>query len=181
MTLRDNELYQNNMILLGNATVLNETTITSCEVFVCTLYSKSRKAGDKVVAIMAFLSEETEQFMATPTPDRFIQHTKHVNYKAYSWKKALPPIQNPPTPEGDCWDTTDGVLRAVWMTKDPAPRGLIEFTVGGYKKSSCQRRKMGFHLLKPASAWPTKTSCYNPNSITQTSTDDDVADGDGDV
>ena len=97
MTLCDNELYQNNMILLGNATVLNETTIASCEVFVCTLYSKSRKAGDKVVEILAFLSEETEQFRATPTPDRLIQHTKHVNYKTYSWKKVLPPIQNPPT------------------------------------------------------------------------------------
>ena len=48
-------------------------------------------------------------------------------------------MQALPTPSGNGWEFQDGHLEVLLMSKDPAPKGLLELTVCKCKKSGCKR------------------------------------------
>ena len=47
-------------------------------------------------------------------------------------------MQDLQSPVGHGWELEDDCLKLVYMTKDPAPRSLIELTTFNCKRSQCQ-------------------------------------------
>lgn len=68
------------------------------------------------------------------------QHIKRANYQTLIWKKALVPFADLPDPVGNGWNLTDGILQPTLMTKEPAPKSLLELVSCGCKLSKCSRR-----------------------------------------
>jgi len=104
-----------------------------------------------------------------PTSDSLRQHIKWANFQSIIWRKALDVRQNLPKPEDDNgWNISDGVLQPVLITREPAPRGLIELTMCSCKKSSCRRMDCSCrtHNLACTEAFACMASeyCQNPKS-----------------
>ena len=47
-------------------------------------------------------------------------------------------MQDLNSPEGHGWEKEEGILKPVLMTKEPAPKSLLELTSCQYKKSECR-------------------------------------------
>ena len=83
--------------------------------------------------------------------------------------------QGLPTPEQHGWSISDGALQPVLMTKEPAPRGLVELTACRCKKSACRRaacscRANGLACTE-ACACMANESCQNQNTMLQDQVD----------
>ena len=76
--------------------------------------------------------------MLPPTSDSLLQHMKRAIYQAYIWRHSLDAMQDLNSPEGHGWEKEEGVLKPVLMTKEPAPKSLLELTTCQYKKSECR-------------------------------------------
>ena len=63
---------------------------------------------------------------------------KRANYQTFIWRSSLVAMQNLQSPVGHEWEQEDDCLKPVYMTKDPAPRSLIELTTCNCKQSQCQ-------------------------------------------
>ena len=74
-----------------------------------------------------------------PTSKSLSHHSKRANYQACVWKRALVPLQNLPSPEGNGWQTEDGKLSPVLMARNPAPTGIIELAKCGCTTSECKK------------------------------------------
>ncbi|CAM1304786.1 Uncharacterised protein at_DN0466 [Pycnogonum litorale] len=139
-TLCRSDLHQTSVSQLGKDTTLSEDTISACEAFVCNLYTKNEKAGSKAndVRYWLFCQKGQKNEGLPPTSDSLRQHIKRANFQSIVWRKALDARQNLPKPEDYGWSISDGVLQAVLMTREPAPRELTELTTCRCKKSSCR-------------------------------------------
>ncbi|KAK3703271.1 hypothetical protein QZH41_010165 [Actinostola sp. cb2023] len=74
-----------------------------------------------------------------PTSDSLHHHLKRANYQAMVWKRSLEAIQELPSPEDNGWERAgNNELKAVLMTKDPAPSSLLKLTICNCR-SGCQR------------------------------------------
>ena len=73
-----------------------------------------------------------------PTSDSLRQHMKRANYYMFIWRSSLVAMQDLQSPVGHGWELEDDCLKLVYMTKDPAPRSLIELTTFNCKRSQCQ-------------------------------------------
>ena len=54
-------------------------------------------------------------------------HIKRANYQAMIWKKAMDGQFYPPNPDGNGWKVSNDDVSIVWITKDPAPKAILEF------------------------------------------------------
>lgn len=139
--LLQSEEYQCSLGQLGEEPELSSSTSEACEVFVCSVYTTAKKAGRKVndIRYWLFCQKGQKNESLPPTSDSLVQHMKRANYQSHVWKKALEAIQNLPPPAGHGWIVEGNALQPVLMTKDPAPRGLLELTVCHCRKSACRR------------------------------------------
>ena len=158
-----NTTYQEALGKLGEPTEIPIDILTTCEQFVCNLYTSAKKAGCKVndVRYWLFCQKQKRNEGLSPTADSLHQHLKRANFQAFVWKKSLVPIQDLPPPENHGWELENGILQPILMTKDPAPTGLLELTRCGCKNCSradcaCKTNDLG--ALKPVRAWEMKNA-----------------------
>ena len=74
-----------------------------------------------------------------PTLNCLSHHIKRANFQAFIWKRALVPLQNVPSAEGNGWKFENDTLVPVLMTKSPAPLGITELTKCRCTISECKR------------------------------------------
>ena len=62
-----------------------------------------------------------------PTKDAFIQHIRQVSYQLFTWKNAIHPMINMPSPVGNGWEKQDGYLVPNYLTKEHLPKNVGKF------------------------------------------------------
>jgi hypothetical protein len=126
---------------LGTQVPPSPQTVKACEKFVCALYRSSAKAGESadMVRHWTFCQKKQRNENLPPTSDSLRHHINRANYQSYVWKHALDQDPNLPSPVGNGWSNVKGQLMPVLMSKEPAPRGLLELTSCRCDKSACQR------------------------------------------
>ena len=153
-----------------------------CEQFVCSLYTKSLKAGTTCDSVRYWLFCQRKQRNESlcPTSDSLSQHIKRANFQTMVWRRALLAKQDIPDPVGHGWEDEDETLVHQMMTKDPAPISLPELVTCHCVKSAC-RRKGCICLIN---GLPCTEACYclsedceNPrNHYDNGSSDDELED-----
>ena len=86
-----------------------------------------------------FCQKQQKSESLPPTTDSLRQHLMRANYQAFVWKHSLIAVQQLPPPVSNGWSENDGLLEPHLISKDPAPRGLIELTACKCTKSFCRR------------------------------------------
>ena len=99
---------------------------------ICQLYSTNAKAGVTTddVRYWLFCQKMKKNESLPPTTDSLLQHVRRASYQAFIWMEALiakPNLHVPPTSEHG-WKIKGGALHPELMTKDPAPKALLELT-----------------------------------------------------
>ncbi|KAK3743286.1 hypothetical protein QZH41_017324 [Actinostola sp. cb2023] len=159
--LKQSNVHQESLSLLGQDPILDETTAGKCEAFICDLYPCSRKAPGT--------ADERRYIIFCQTSDSLQQHIQRANYQACVWRRSLTAMQNLPQPEGHGWEMEDGVLQPVLMTKEPAPKSLLELTTCHCKKSECRTNcscnNTGLACTEACVCMADETVCKNPNSL----------------
>ena len=138
--LLGNQSQQERLAEVGMELPMSDAAVRNCESFICQLYTTAQRAGTRAddVRYWLFCQKQKQNEGLPPTSDSLLQHIKRANYQAYIWRKALEQQQDLPSPNDHGWKTEDGVLQPVLMTKDPAPRALLELSFCHCKKSACR-------------------------------------------
>ena len=98
--------------------------IKACEASMCKIYK--RKCDDINCVRYDMLSSGAESHEIPPTKDALVLHILRANYQPIIWRKALDPDFVPQTPNGNGWKISDGCIEIEWITKDPAPKSVME-------------------------------------------------------
>ena len=128
---------QCNLNRLGENSVLHDDVHKVAESFLCSLYTSAKSFSNANKARYFLFCQKSQEL--PPTPESLSYHIKRANYQACVWKRALVPLQNLPSPEGNGWQMKDGKLSPVLMTRNPAPRGIIELAKCGCTTSECKK------------------------------------------
>ena len=123
--LSSNENFREAMKKLGDDLDVNDDLLSSCEAAICKLYGSNCTDVNQVRYEM--LSKGAESHDIPPTKDALILHTKRSNFQAYVWKRALDANFETPSPNGYGWKIKQDTLQIEWMTKEPAPKAVLEF------------------------------------------------------
>ena len=92
------------------------------------------------VAILDVLPKKKQKSeFLSPTTDSLHHHIERCNYQALIWKRSMEAVQALPTPSSLGWDLHGENLEVLYMSREPAPKGLLELTVCKCKKSGCKR------------------------------------------
>lgn len=127
---------------LGTIIPPSDGTIQSCERFICSMYATSKKAGRTAdeVRYWMFCQKHQSSERLPPTSNSLRHHIERANYQSYIWKHSLQAVQELPSPSpNNGWKEVDGILQPELMSKDPAPKSLVELTTCSCKKSGCTR------------------------------------------
>ena len=119
------------MMRLGEEIPPSNDAILSCERFLCATYTTSPKAGSTVdeVRYWMFCQRKQKNEGLPPTSNSLHHHIERVNYQTMVWKRCMEAVQGLPSPDGNGWIKTETGLEPVLMSKDPAPKGLLELTI----------------------------------------------------
>ena len=74
-----------------------------------------------------------------PSKDALVLHIKRANFQAMIWKKALDQNFTPPSPKGNGWTIKDGNIDIEWISKEPAPKAVLEL-ISCKNCKNCSRR-----------------------------------------
>ena len=138
--LRRNRAHQDSLILFGQTQKLDVTTAAKCEQFVCDLYPSSKRtpnAADELRYLLFCLKKQKNE-MLPPTSESLLQHVKRANYQTYIWRHLLDAMQDLNSPDEHGWEKEEDILKPVLMTKERAPKSLLELTTCQCKKSECR-------------------------------------------
>ena len=176
--LRRNHVHQVSLNLFGQTQGLDATTAAKCEQFVCDLYPSSKRtpnAADELRYLLFCLKKQKNE-MLPPTCDSLLQHMKRANYQTYIWRHSLDAMQDLNSPEGHGWEKEEGVLKPVLMTKEPAPKSLLELTTCQCKKSECRTNcfcnNAGLSCTESCVCMADER-CQNPHGVPLYSSDSD--------
>jgi hypothetical protein len=176
---------QQRIAAMGYSPDLHEDLKKSCEAFVCSLYNTKKKSIDEA-RYQLFCQTKQRSEGLPPTSDSLAQHLKRANYQCCIWRRALQANQNIPTPEGRGWyhDAETERLTPLLMTKEHAPRQILEFITCHCSKSMCTRNcscKTNNLACTEACSCMASEQCQNPNnSDVLDSEDDSEADSEDD-
>ena len=136
-----NHVHQDTLSLLGQEHELDENTAAKSEAYICDLYPSSKRtpATTDELRYLMFCHKRHKNEALPPTSDSVRQHIRRANYQTYVWRRSLDAMQDLPPPKDHGWKIEDGALRPVFMTKEPAPKSLLELTTCHCKKSECRR------------------------------------------
>lgn len=167
--LSRNEMHQASLGLLGCVT-LDQITAKNCEQFICDLYPSRKKASTAdELRYLLFCQKKQKSEMLPPTSDSLLQHLKRANYQTYIWRTSLTAMQDLPSPEGNGWKKEDTILQPVLMTKEPAPRSLMELTTCQCKKARCQSncscKNTGLSCTEACFCMADPDVCKNPHGV----------------
>ena len=82
--LTQSNVHQESLSLLGQDPLLNETTATKCEAFICDLYPCPRKRAPTIAderRYVVFRQKKQENEQLPPTSDSLRQHMRRANYQ----------------------------------------------------------------------------------------------------
>lgn len=134
------EQIQRDLSCLGENPVIQEPVLKVAEAFICSIYTSAKSflnADDARYFLFCQRSLKSEDL--PPTSECLSHHIKRANFQAFVWNRALHPLQNSPSPEGNGWKLDDDKLVPVLMTKSPAPSGITELTTCRCTTSECTR------------------------------------------
>lgn len=137
--LKDDQLQQQ-LSQFGADPIVSNQSLISSEAFICSLYNRGgrfTKADD--VRYLLFCQKNKKSEELPPTSESLIHHIKRANFQTHIWNKALVALQNLPSPDGHGWKMEGNNLVPVLMTKEHAPKSIIELTACRCKKSACTR------------------------------------------
>ena len=63
------------------------------------------------------------------------KHCERANYQSAIWRRSLQSSPQIPLPIGSGWSLKDGKLTVDWMSREPAPKAVLEFL-------SCQCKRV---------------------------------------
>ncbi|KAK3754209.1 hypothetical protein QZH41_003313 [Actinostola sp. cb2023] len=135
-----NHVHQETLSMLGEEHELDENIAAKCESFVCDLYpslKRTPETTDELRYLMFCQKRQTNETLP-PISDSVRQHIMRANYQTYVWRKSLDAMQDLPPPEGHGWKIEDSTLKPMFMTKEPAPKSLLELTTL-YEEFRCQQ------------------------------------------
>ena len=167
-------------------------TATSTEAFTCDLYPVTRRSTSTTDELrhLMFCQRRTNNEMLPPTSDCLKLHLNRPCHVLHSRRSSLDGMQDLGSPEEHGWELEDGCLRPEYMTKEPAPRSLVELTTckcqKSYSQGNCSCSNTGLSCSKACSCMADK-SCCNPHnaavqllSDSQNDSEDDLEDSDAD-
>ena len=130
-----------------------------------------------------FCQKKQRSEVLPPTSDALTQHIKRANYQAYVWRNALTAMQQLPPPECNGWCIEGTILKPVLMTRDPAPRRLLELTTCQCRRSMCRANcscsGTGLPCTESCLCMADEEACQNPHR-TPLYFDSDSEDSDND-
>ena len=135
-----NEQIQRDLSSLGGSPAIQDRVHEVDESFICSIYTSGKifsSADDARYFLFCQRSAKSEEL--PPTSDCLSHHTKRANVQEFIWKRALVPLQNVPSAEGNGWKFENDKLVPVLMTKSPAPLGITELTKCRCTISECKR------------------------------------------
>ena len=141
MTLRKNVSLHSGIAKLEDELPLSSDISKTCEAFICSLYTSTKmpeSTADQLRYWM-FCQKKQKSESLPPKTDTLHHHIERCNYQALVWKRSLEAVQALPTPSGHGWELQGENLEVLYMSREPAPKGLLELTVCKYKKSGCKR------------------------------------------
>ena len=115
---------------LGQTVTFSRALEKMCKKIVCRFYTSAPQSGTNVNSVRhwLFCQKRYTNENLPPTRDSSIMHLKRVNFQSMVWARSLQPMQNLPTLSGNGWNVNGTDIEPVLMTKDSAPKGLIELT-----------------------------------------------------
>ena len=137
--LEDNQ-FQQQLSHFGVEPAVSNESLVSSEAFICSLYScggRLTKADE--VRYFLFYQKNKKSEELPPTSESLCHHIKRANFQTHIWNKALVAMQNLPSPDGRGWKMEGDNLVPVLMTKEHAPKNIVELTACRCKKSACTR------------------------------------------
>ena len=140
--IEKNSEFQAALGQLGQAIPLSKRLQNAYEKIVCRFYTSAPKSGTTVNSVRhwLFCQKPYTNENLPPTHDSLNMHIKRANFQSMVWTRCLQPKQNLPAVSGNGWDVNGMDIQTVLMTKEPAPKGLIELTACNCKKSACGTR-----------------------------------------
>ena len=168
--LLQSEKHQDSLGLLGSQANLDSNIVPQLEDFICDLYPKTKKVPRTSDELRYFLfcQKKQKNELLPPTSDSLLQHLKRVNYQTFVWKQALTAILHLPKPETNGWVRDGTALKPVYMTKDPAPRSILELTTCSCKsgcKGNCSCRSTGLSCSESCFCMADVDLCKNPHGV----------------
>ena len=135
--LKDDQSFCNAMKKIGVEVTVTDDVIKACEKSICKIYKHDYNDINQVRYEM--LTSGAESHEIPPSKDALVLHIKRANYQALVWRKALDPAFVPPSPVENGWKMNNGCLDIEWITKEPAPRAVLEL-ISCKNCKKCSRR-----------------------------------------
>lgn len=110
--------------------------------YICWLYDSSFNKSDiNNLRYKLFCRKNLSGDKLPPTQDALSFHIKRAAYQSFIWKNAHMPIFDLPSPmENGGWKEENGDLLHVLMSKDPAPKEIIEL-ISCRCKTGCSTKR----------------------------------------
>ena len=142
--LKQDERLCETMKELGQSYTVSEELLEKCEMYVCSLYGKSR-ADVNDVHFALFCQKGSKLSQLPPTEDALSKHTSRANYQAAIWRRASNARPDVPNPRGHGWISRSGYLYTDWMHQLSAPEAILELIHCNCIKSKCITSQCSCH------------------------------------
>ena len=175
---KDNE-FKEQLSHFGEDPVVSNGSRHSSEAFICSLYHGGRFTKADDVRYFLFCQKNKKSEELPPTCESLAHHIKRANFQTYIWNKALVAMQNLPSPDGHGWTMEGNSLVPVLMTKEHAPKSIVELTACRCKKSACTRNcscKLSNLSCTDACLCMVDEECQNPMNDVVVCVSDDSSD-----
>ena len=109
---------------------MNSDTVNDTIKFVIWLYDKTADTNQiNKIRYKLFAQKKKNPENLPPTKDALIQHIRQVSYQLFTWKNAIHPMINMPSPVGNGWEKQDGYLQdgylvPNYLTKEHLPKNV---------------------------------------------------------
>ena len=176
--VRDRQVMNESVQVLGEGLPLSEQSITKLEEVVCRLHSDNLCKLVNDLCYKKFCKGKNVQSHQLP-PTRFAlqYHLKRANYQAFLWKKALQArIDQEPVNHG--WQLKEGRFEIFWTDLVPAPQVVMELVYCGCR-GTCQTMRCSWvgNSLPCTEACTCSEECMNSATNLEDG-DDDIDDDD---
>ena len=180
--LKDNQ-FQKQLSHFGAGPAVSDELLVSSEAFICSLFNRGgRLTKADEVRYLLFCQKNKKNEELPLTSESLSHHIKRANFQAHIWNKALVAMQNLPSPDGRGWKMEGDNLVPVLMTKEHAPKNIVELTACRCKKSACRRNcscKLSNLPYTDACLCMVDDECQNPMNDVTTCVSGDSSDSEG--
>ena len=119
---------------------LPSEVLSAAKLLVAKMYYSAENGAINHLRHYLFFKNLAKNDNLPPTEDSLHLHIMRANFQCYIWKQTLNPKPDIVNPVGNGWTVKDGTISPLLMTKEPAPKSLLEVTTCSCKSSRCQGR-----------------------------------------